>query len=272
MNKPGGETPAPSTQGSVFTTALRIFGVVPHALSVLLSFAVVAYVVGWFQARAYFGSFGAEWLATQLNAVDLLRFSWTPILLLVVFMWFGLTDLAETGERKDSKRFQITLFIVRYGWVFLLALGGVASPAFQLLGYPFLALALAAVTMFGYVLFAGAAFEAIVMRVREGQLVADFANAHLVAIIVVAGLFFVPTLYGRVQGRIAADPTRSDLPVVHVARASGQHLRLLLLSQGTVYAADLGDGTRSQIKIHVLPISELQAVMPKPGVAEATSL
>ncbi|MGH9958624.1 MAG: hypothetical protein ACREBC_16085, partial [Pyrinomonadaceae bacterium] len=68
MNKPESETPAAPIRDSVFTTALRILSVLPHALSVLLSFAVVAYVVGWFQARAYFGQFGAEWLVTQLNA------------------------------------------------------------------------------------------------------------------------------------------------------------------------------------------------------------
>lgn len=265
MNQPETEKPQPSAQGSVFTTALRIFGVLPEALSILLSFAVVAYAVGWFQARAYFRSFSAEWLLSQLSAIDLLQFSWAPILLLAFFIWLGLTDLAETGQRRDSRSFRANQLFRRYGWWSLLVLL-ITGYALEALGYPMAAGVVVIVTMFGYVLFAAAVFEAIVMLVREGRFVGDLADAHLVYGVVIAGLYFVPTLYGSIEGNMAADPTRSRLPIVHTARAGGQDLRLLFLSQGTVYAADLADGTKSKIKVHVFPVSELQVVIPRSAV------
>lgn len=40
----------------------------------------LCYLIGWFEARAYFGSFGAEWLASQLTATELLQFSWAPLI------------------------------------------------------------------------------------------------------------------------------------------------------------------------------------------------
>jgi len=245
-----------SERSSVFTAALHVFGVIPQALSMLLSFTVVAYAVGWFQARAYFRAFSAGWLLSQLSAVELLQFSWIPIFLVALFMWLGLTDLAETGERRDSRRFRATLFFLRYGWGVLLVLL-ITTYAVEALGHLLLARALAGLTMLGYALFASAVFEAIVIRVKEGRFIGDLGDAHLVYAIVIAGFYFVPTLNGHFEGKAAADPTRSNLPIVRTTRANDKDLRLILLSQGTAYAADLADGTQSKIKIHTVPVSEL---------------
>jgi hypothetical protein len=231
-------------------------------LSGWLSFAGVAYIIGWFEARAYFSAFDAGWLVTQLSAADLLRFSWVPITLLAFFMWVGLSDLARASEGIQSKRFRNTQFIVNHGWILLLLL--IVTYALEALGYVVAADLLASITMIGYVLFAGAVFEAIVMFTRQGLFVGDLVDAQLVYAVVFAGLYLVPTLYGSAEGRSAADQARSELPVVHSGRAAGQDLRLLLLAQGTVYAAQLG-GTTSKPTIYVLPISEVQTIAPKPG-------
>lgn len=262
MNQLRHEETPPSEQPSVFTAALRIFSVLPKILSVFLSLSVVAYVVGWFEARAYFRAFGAEWLLFQLGPFDLLRFSMTPILFLAVFIWLGLTDLAKTAELKDSRRYRATLFVLRYGWGVLFVLL-MTTYSLEALEYRVAAGAFAVFTMVGFVFFAGAVFEKIVVLVQEGRFIGDLGNAGLVYAVVAAGLYFTPTLYGSLEGKAATDPTRSELPIVTTVRGGSETLRLVFLSQGLAYLADLGDGTKGSIKIHVLPISEVQAIMPK---------
>jgi hypothetical protein len=247
-------------QPSIFNAALRIFGAVPRVLSSLLSFVAIAYLIGWFEARAYFRAFDAEWILPQVGNTELLRFSWTPIITLAFFMWLGLTDLAQAEKRSDSKRFAATRFIVHHGWWPLLLLLGVTF-VLEAQGYYKLAEAFSIAAMFGYVLFAGAVFETIVLLVRADRFVGDLGDAGLVYGVVIAGFYFVPTINGSIEGRIAANPSRSKLPVIETSDRALE-LRLLLLNEGTVYAVELGDGTPSTIKIHVIPLEEVRVVKP----------
>jgi hypothetical protein len=260
MNHSEDRQAAAQPQPSVFNAALRIFNALPQALSAILSSAVLAYLIGWFEARAYFRAFEAEWLLSQLSTTELLRFSWTPIITLAFFMSLGLTDLAQAGEKSNSRRFAAMRFIVHYGWWPLLIVLG-TTYILEARGYYKLAMATGTAAMYGYVLFAGAVFETIVLLVRANRFVGDLADAGLVYAIVIAGLYFVPTVNGLIEGRATADPARSRLPIVEAA-AQAPELRLLLLNQGTVYGVELGDGTPSKIKIHVLPLKEVRIVKP----------
>jgi|GEM_PF-4798552 len=222
----------------VFQALSRILGVLPRVASGLIAFGSVAYIVGWIEARSYFNQFGASWLTEELSATNLLTHSWTPLVLLLFFMWLGITDLAEGG----AWRAKATLYTLRYGWYIpfvLLIIEAILNT--YILNKPFFLLSHLNAIIWIFV--AGAAFEAIILSLQTRNLSWDHLSASLIYAVVVLGLYFTPDALGRSQGLKDRDPQFSSLPILklHSETPTANDLRLLFFSGDRFYAIQLAD-------------------------------
>ncbi|MBM3335493.1 hypothetical protein FJY63_12605, partial [Candidatus Sumerlaeota bacterium] len=73
---PGGDTSSNELIMDGATWAARKFFEIG---TVLISFATIAYVVGYLTARAYFDEFHASWVVSQLSPTVFLTYSIVPI-------------------------------------------------------------------------------------------------------------------------------------------------------------------------------------------------
>lgn len=188
-------------RGAFLQAAAKIVSEVPKVVSVLISFSAFAAVVGWLQARAYYSQFGAPWLVSQLGTIDILSFSYLPIASLAVFFWLGITDLEAGGETRR----RYTERILRYGWIFVVVQALLIFVA-NSLDLPTVSVIFSILLVVTYVLFAGAAFEGLVIAFRYGTITWRTPHTGLIFGIVLLGLYLIPTQMGITQAKMDLNP------------------------------------------------------------------
>jgi hypothetical protein len=252
-------TPKSEPTEPIFSVAARVVGAVGSVFSWSVSAILLAYVVGWVEARAYFAEFGASWLVEQLPASRLLQFSVFPLVTIGFLTWTTLIDAAEFEKGSGSGTRPGTEWILRKGWMVLLLLmiGGLAADRCN---YLLVANGFVFVTMIGFALYAAVAFERVLILVRRGHFVGDRYDAQLVYAIVFAGLYLVPTLSGRAQGRIDNQASRTSLPVVRLKPSDDGSLHALAIVDRTVYAVQLDTEDSARRSIRILPASDVFAI------------
>ena len=233
--------------------AAKILSEMPTVASTLVSFAALAAVVGWIQARAYYSQFGAAWIVSKLSTVEIVSFSWLPIAMLLVFMWLGVTDLEEGGRR----RMRNTKWILRHGWIVVLMLIAISalSTKFELRT---MSTMVAIIMVVAYAFFAGAAFEGLVIAFRYGTGRWRVHHSYLAVAVVIFGLFLVPIQIGRTRAKMDLDPKRSTLPTVVVSAHPEDNYRLLLCSAGNASAVRFDEEGKAYPKIFVLDVGDVE--------------
>ena len=242
-------------RGAFLQAATKILSGIPKVASVLISFTAVAAVVGWVQARTYYSQFGASWLVSKLGTVDILSFSFLPIALLAVLLWMGITDLEEGGKRRR----RYTERVLRYGWIFFVVEIPLAFVVnwFDLSSVSVL---LSIILVVAYALFAGTAFEALVIAFRYRTLTWRTPHTGLIFGIVLLGLYVVPMQMGITQAKMDLHPENSKLPEVMLQSPAEDAYRLLLASSDRVYLVRLEDGAQTFPKIFVRDVADVQYI------------
>ncbi|SRR5713226_3657262 len=240
---------------NLFTALGRILGVLPQIASGLLGFAGFAYIVGWIEAHSYFERFGASWLMGELSPFALLTHSWTPLLTLLIFLWLGITDLAEAAWRVKG-----TTYVLRYGWYVAFALM-IMEPILNIIILDRPLWLLSYITAVAWTIIAAAAFEMVVLRLRAGIFGWNYPSAALVFAVVVYGLYLIPSAMGRSDGIRDRDSKRSTLPILFLGPGHPDtgNLRLLLAAGENFYGVGL-DESKEHPKVLVLHRSHVYSV------------
>lgn len=250
-------------RGAFLQAAVKIVSGMAKVVFALVPFAALAAVVGWIQARAYYSQFGAAWLVSKLSTTDLLTFSWLPLAMLAVFLWAGVMDLEDGGESRRKH----TLWIMRYSWIFVLVLIAI-SVVLTKFDLPTLSAIVSINFAIAYALFAGAAFESLVLSLRYGTFRWDKSITRLIFGSILFGFYVVPHQIGITRAQRDLHPEKSGLPAVVVRERPEEKYRFLLSSGGKAYAVRFDQKSGAYPKIFVLDLGDVEYIQRCSGKAK----
>jgi hypothetical protein len=225
------------TDQSIFHGARRIMQDLPKVAGAIVSLSGFAYIVGWAYARAYFDVFGASWIRSELPIITLLGYSWWPVIIVLLFAYLGITDLAETENKEmieTSSRFKASRFTLNYGrWAFIvMTLTDLIAGEF---GYPRIARTFSLLSVLLIVAMVTAAAELLAFRLSKPSLKIDLPIIYLTYAVIAFGLYFAPTQMGRNAALEDRNVELSSLPVVMLRDDLTAEFRLLLSSGDRFY-------------------------------------
>jgi len=248
----------PSNDKTILSGVIRVFESLPGFVSILLAIGTLASVLGWFQARAYFGYFGAGWIASELSPFQLMKFCWVTVIILVILVKAYINDYIEMEENGKSEiqlsrtfnAFKITsivLFVIILPADILLGMKGLTK--YQIF-VDFL-------QVIGFVIITTMAFVLTFVFNAHPKL-APRMNWYLVYTVFVFAFYLLPQSVGKMMATADAHPQRSSLPVVKLLGKEAQTLRLLYKNGDEIYLADLND--KSSKEIFVKRIADLYSI------------
>ena len=250
------------TKESFLGIAIKIFGKLTNVVSVIISFSAFAYIIGWFQAKAYFSVFNASWLLSQMDSLELLKFSWLPLLALVYLFWLGIDDLAATQDQKPNKRQERAFWIVNYGrWIVAVLM--ILTILTDIYGYTKISEIITILTICAFLLLASSAFEGIIIYIREKTFKWDRVDATLIFIIIAVGFYFLPSKIGSIQGRMDLDFERSSLPVVKIKEDANKNYRLLFNKDDKYFIFSMSKNDSVNPKISIINSAMVEYITKK---------
>lgn len=201
--------------------------------SSLVGFTIFAYVIGWLQARSYYDTFGAIWLVDELSTTTILGFSWFSLSYIAWIFYLGFTDLVE-----NKNRYKETFFILKYGW-WPMILIYIVQFVFDKYGFQVVSIVLSSILVFIYIVFAGAAFEALILRIKDKHFKWEIRSTYLVFGILFFGFYLVPTKMGYNDALRDLKLDTTTLPKVVLEKTKSIELRLLYHKDNKYYLVEL---------------------------------
>jgi hypothetical protein len=232
----------------------RFFKMLPSFISVIVGFTSIAYIIGWIQAKSYFTEFNAEWIITELSNFDIITYSWLPLSQLLFFIYLGVTDIMES-----DKRYKMTFFIIRFGWIIIIALGIIEllmSKFFpnwynDIIGASFLPLL--------FTLYAAASFELLLINLQNKDFKWELMNVKIIYIIVLFGFIFIPRNMGRDEAKKDKNIQHTRLGKVYVKDDNRENLRLLKSKGQLLYVVEL-DSNNISNNIQILDYTQIMKI------------
>lgn len=225
-----------STQ-TILDGAKRLLHGATKVAAGIVGLSAFAYIIGLVYAKSYFSLFGAKWLVTGIPIPTLMGYSWWPLLLVLLFAYLGITDLAELESKsniEESRRFKATLGVINYGrWVFITVI--VADLIVGMMGYPAVALILSFISIFLVVALATCAFERLALRLSKPSLEINLSIVSLTYAIISLGLYVAPAQMGRNAALVDKSPESVSLPFVVLRDDPTKSFRLLISSGERFY-------------------------------------
>jgi len=214
----------------ILTGINRFLAGLTQVLSIIVGLSILAYVVGWISARAYYSEFGATWLLSEMSIVSLLGYSWVPLAAFLLFIYLGVTDLLES-----KTRYKGTIFIIRNGWwvYLILALGTGISTNYN---YSKIAYLLSYTSAVVVIMLAAACVEATILWLGKSDNSLNSFLVYMVWCIVFVGFYFAPKQIGITTAKRDLDPRLTELQIVRLHESKDLNLRLLLMSGDRIYA------------------------------------
>lgn len=175
----------------------------------------LAYLAGSFYTRAYFAEFGASWILDEVPAAIYFSQSWTPLLLILFFVYLATTNLGLLDSQSNltaSTKFKISVFVVRYGsWLFLLLLTTI--PLLSLVGSTIAAIVLSVIAIVGLLWLLGSALELLIVRLITDDREMDLTMTAIACVLIAVGLYVVPAQLGMNWARADKQAPSSLLTV-----------------------------------------------------------
>ncbi len=216
--------------------ARQIIEQTPKVLAGLLAISGVAYLAGSVYTRSYFAEFGASWILDEVPTAVYFSQSWIPLLLILFFGYLVTTSLAlieSQGNLTGTKRFKVSVVIVRYGpWLLVGLLTMI--PLFSGLGstIPTIVLSVAAIALL-LLLFAST-LDLLVVRLTKAGRHMDLSMVYLALAVIAVGLYIAPVQLGMNWARVDKQAS-SNLFKVYLRDEQTREYKLLFASGNRLY-------------------------------------
>lgn len=251
---PKGGTPAAPDSELLLAVYGRLFGVLPRVGAAVIALASLGYFLGWQNARAYYGAFGADWIVGLLSTPELLQRAYGPLLTVCGGLLLGVVD-TTTGNWsiKAIRRVQAVAGIVGSVLLFAPQFGGRhwSSPTSALL---------ASLGGIGVSACLGMIVAQHARALRDQGLRWSVGQLPLVTSVWFFLITQLPQTSGGPEGRVAADARASTL--AHVA-IDGEDYRLVLAHADRLVVAKLRPGAPPVIRIVASDASK--SIVSPPG-------
>jgi len=249
---------------SIFDGAKRLLHGIPKVAAGAVGLSGLAYIIGWIYAQAYFSVFGAKWLVSEVPILNLMGYSWWPVIVVLFFAYLGINDLAEierTNNIEDSRRFKTTSWVFNYGrWIFLCTT--LADFIISMIGYPKIARILSVINMFIIVALATSSFELLAFRLSKPNLQIRLAIVNLTYAIIFFGLYAAPTQMGKNTALLDKEPDSLSLPFVELRNDPNKEFKLIM-SSGDRYYIFPSKYETAYPPIQIVTTSQIQSIQQK---------
>lgn len=200
----------------------------------------VGYFIGWRTAVEYFAGFGAAWVVSLLSPLELLQWSYSPLLAVFFGIFLALVSPVSRASNDDAV-FRAEVGAGALGFLlFAVALVGGEKLGSRLAAQAGLLSSLFLAADLGFTLVRWA-LERRTKRLTWSKRQLWFAYS-----IWTVGCLMLPIAAGRAQGKLAADVAWSQLPVVTVG---SEEWRLLIAHGDQLVVAQLNVTGRPIVKI-----------------------
>ncbi len=249
---------------SIFVGTTNLLNAISKIAAGFVGLSGFAYIVGWIYAQSYFSVFGAKWLITEIPVLTLMGYSWLPVLVVVVFAYTGITELAEIeqeGNVKDSRQFKFTLAIFKHGsWVF--GLVAITDLIFSDIGNPALAKILSFINVVIVIGMVRSALMILSLHLVQPVLRGNLSVVYLTYAVIAFGLYFTPMQMGRNAALLDKEYDALSLPFVTLRDNPTKTFKLLALSGEHFYIfPTIYDSIYPPIQIVVA--SQIQSIQKK---------
>ncbi len=219
-------------------------------LSATVGFSVVAFILGWDFASAYFGACGAQWVLPHLSPFNLLELSWYSALMAAPLSLPFVAVSADSLGRKYTvgRRFQAVWYVV--------ALGGFGvGLVSDLRGYQ--EVALVAYLVAGTTSASLAAFNVLDALAAVAKREPGLRHTGVLSILVAVGFVHLAAMsLGSSEGRSAFSESRSQLAF---ARLVDGEYRLVLVSSDLALLARLTSDPRGT-HLRFVPLESIEEI------------
>ena len=230
--------------------------------SALLAYAVFAYLLGWLQAKSYYSIMGAEMIINELSLIAIVSFSWTPLILILFFLYLQLIDLYDREGSENKKIEKIENFILRNGALIFIIL---FSTYFSLKHWakPIYYQIVVIVLVFWLALFVVLAFKTLVINLRKRDFNFGKFQMALIYTITVFGFYYIPTLIGEINANKDIDVKLSQLYKVELKIPKQQSdMRLLYNNADRYFLIDLKESSDSK-PIYIVNYNQIESINKK---------
>lgn len=249
---------------SIFDGAKRLLQGLPKVAAGIVGLGGFAYIIGWLYVQSYLSVFGAQWLTTEIHVLTLMGYSWWPVIVVLFFVYLGITDLAEIESKdsvENSRRFKATLGVLNYGRWLLIAVV-IADFVIGEKGYPSLARILSFTTVVMVIAMATSAVEILAFRLSKPELQNSLSFVNLTFLIIFLGLYLAPKQMGRNVALQDKDPEISSLSFV-VLRDNPTEIFRLLMSSGERFYIFPTKYNSVYPPIQIVTASQIQSVQKR---------
>ena len=252
------------THETILVGVRRVLSSLPGFVSILLATGTLASVLGWFQARAYFGYFGASWIAAELSPFQLIKFCWITVVILVVLIKAFINDYVEMEEAGKSEiQLNRTFNAFKGTSIVLFAIVLPLDILLLLTGFDKYQIVFDFVQAIGFILITSMSFVLMFVFNAHSKL-ASRMNWYLMYTIFVFAFYLLPQSVGKLTAKVDAHPQRSSLPMVKLLAKEERTFRLLYKNGDELYLADLNGKSGKEVFIkHTTDLYSISAVEAK---------
>lgn len=235
--------------------AIRIiFNSLTKIAASIISLSVFAYLLGWIQAKSYFGKFGASWILSEVSAQFFISYSWIPIVAFLAYIYFGVIDIAESKYNK-SKEFRAILKIG--AWVVLLL--PILNAVIAQFEFHKVQMAISIIYIFATYFYAGIALQYLILQVQNRKFIWGINATTVIYIILIYGFYLGPTQIGSLNAERDLTPELSSLSIVECKESQKYVLHLLFNNDDNFYLVNLKDTTKYP-SIYIYKRDEIKSI------------
>lgn len=238
--------------------SIRLWDLLPKAVSTVVSLSAIGYFVGWKETKAYYTSIGASWAAASVPSLTLLQQSANTIIAIAFGAFYSLMLLNDNKITTRKLSWICATFLLISSVCLLVSqgtFGQLPSPG------PY---TLASIGSLLCAVAAGITVAELYGHTKAIQAPLSSGHLWLVYWIVLPGLFWAPERLGQAKSLRDMNVTHSPLPFVAVDSIQPANAwRLVELLQDKALLVRL-DAKENQRQFRVVEVKDIQSIAVTP--------
>lgn len=221
-------------ENQIFYATGKVLNKISVIVSYVISLSLVAYIIGWLNAQAYFQNMGAIWLLNEMPLQTLLYLSWLPIFMILIITFYSFKHLL--GSTNWVKKDKSYLAIITIMFMVVTVLQGV----FEHFKYYQLWSVCSLLSNFGWAYLAVSALMTIIYSFKGLTTTFKTLLFDVAFIVVLFGMIILPSQMGNERYYRDVNYTISTLQQVNIIGDENKNYRLLFSNRDLFYAVELG--------------------------------
>lgn len=230
-----------SSNDEIVRSSFTIINQLLKVAITLIGLVPIAYVIGYFRLLSYYACFNSKWIVNNLSPTEYLSASIFSISFIVIFIFFGITDVAEGLSIKSLYNY------LKLSILFTILISIISDITKNRIDFK-ITVGLLHIASIQWAIASGIMFNIItqLVRLQKFKWSSNLIFALLFAI--AYGFYFSPRSIGKSEGYRDSNFKHSKLPWIKLANNDKIGWRLLYSKDDLFYLVKL-DSIKSEIPV-----------------------